>query len=320
MPAVFLCYSRADAQLKDRVVNYLVEGGLEVWVDDCLEPGTPQWTSVVSRAIKDAPVLIALLTPAAIESRWVDNELHYALAHGTPIVPLLARGSLKDSIPISLIGFQVLDMAEPEAMARLVDLAKDLRSRSEGGSGSMAALASERARSDRILRGAYPAGLLGELFHSLHDLYEAAGCPRVHDLAERAGVSSRAIYRLFDTPTSQWQELEPLILALDGDEARFQKLNEAALDQEFRSRELIETCRNPADFRLQGGVFGKLYVEQAVGIIAELTDDAPVDFLKQFYRLNPERAQLVWQAMQEHEECEYARERWRRIGGWPGRL
>jgi predicted regulator of Ras-like GTPase activity (Roadblock/LC7/MglB family) len=110
---VFLSYSRQDVLIMQRVRDDLRERGLSVWTDENLEPGTPSWKSAIQTAIENAGSLVALLSPEAKQSPWVDRELEYARVQNVRIFPVLIRGSDSDSVPFEVVATQRINISKP---------------------------------------------------------------------------------------------------------------------------------------------------------------------------------------------------------------
>jgi formylglycine-generating enzyme required for sulfatase activity len=106
---VFLSYTRKDAEAMRRVQEGLRAAGLSVWTDEGLEAGTKSWRAAIEEAVKQAPVMVVLLSPDAKASQWVENETGYAQTLKKPVLPILIAGDTDISIPISLINVQWVD-------------------------------------------------------------------------------------------------------------------------------------------------------------------------------------------------------------------
>jgi len=87
---VFISYSRRDRAYVADLKARLRQEGIPFWVDDELDYGD-RWASTVQRQIDQAIVLLVVVTPAALDSAWVDRELSYAQELGLPVLPLLRR-------------------------------------------------------------------------------------------------------------------------------------------------------------------------------------------------------------------------------------
>jgi|FLYN01.1.fsa_nt_gi hypothetical protein len=106
---VFLSYSHKDMAIMRRVRDDLRAGGLRVWNDENLMPGTPSWKNGIEKAIENAGCLVVILSPDAKESEWIERELDYARTCGVPILPVLAAGDERSAIPFELINVQRID-------------------------------------------------------------------------------------------------------------------------------------------------------------------------------------------------------------------
>ncbi|MFN8463898.1 MAG: SUMF1/EgtB/PvdO family nonheme iron enzyme [Caldilineaceae bacterium] len=106
---VFLSYSRRDIDAMQVAREALRATGLVVWTDEGLEPGTPSWRSAIEEAIRQSKAMVALLSPNANVSVWVDNEVAYAQALGKRVFPILVGGDEGSAVPINLIRVQWLD-------------------------------------------------------------------------------------------------------------------------------------------------------------------------------------------------------------------
>jgi nucleoside 2-deoxyribosyltransferase len=73
-----------------------------------------KWETKVRNELLAADVVVALLTPSAVASSWVLQEIGAAWALRKPIIPLVTRRGVLNSIPISLEPFQAIELAGVE--------------------------------------------------------------------------------------------------------------------------------------------------------------------------------------------------------------
>lgn len=85
---VFVSYSRRDREYVQRLAGHLTAGGLTVWYDAELVAGD-RLSPMIQAHIDESAGVIAVRTPAAVSSSWVDRELAYAVARRRPLLPLL---------------------------------------------------------------------------------------------------------------------------------------------------------------------------------------------------------------------------------------
>ncbi|MCP4140536.1 MAG: toll/interleukin-1 receptor domain-containing protein [Chloroflexi bacterium] len=89
---IFISYSRRDKTVMKRVVSFLHNQELRVWVDDeKLKSGTTAWEEEIEEAIPRAAVIVVLLSPSSAESIWVQREIKLALLHKIKIIPVLIK-------------------------------------------------------------------------------------------------------------------------------------------------------------------------------------------------------------------------------------
>ena len=89
---IVVSHSREDQDYVDRLVTYLRSRGLTVWADRTLEPGTPDWASVIGTVIHSCAALVAVMTESAVASPWVDREVTIAINLRRPVLALSRAG------------------------------------------------------------------------------------------------------------------------------------------------------------------------------------------------------------------------------------
>ncbi len=76
---VFLSYSGADRGVARKIAEHLREAGVQVWDPEYeILPGS-DWSSLLKRALNSAEALVVLISPEAMDSRSVSQEIEYAL-------------------------------------------------------------------------------------------------------------------------------------------------------------------------------------------------------------------------------------------------
>lgn len=126
---VFLSYSRKDKATMQRLRDGLRSAGITVWTDENLQVGTPAWEKAIQEAIEDTVFLIALLSPEAKESKWVNKEISYADSFGKTIIPVLVKIGNKEieSIPIRLVDYQYANLVNADVEEFVLELAGVLK-------------------------------------------------------------------------------------------------------------------------------------------------------------------------------------------------
>lgn len=114
---VFISYSRDDGRIMRRIKRALTDAGLEVWTDEGIEIGTPNWQLAIETAIEECLCMVCILTPSAKQSHWVREELVYATFHEKQVYMLHTRGDYKK---VAILGFAVAQVIDVRA-AKLFD-------------------------------------------------------------------------------------------------------------------------------------------------------------------------------------------------------
>jgi len=109
MQYVFISYSHRDSDIMQVVRDRLRGAGFNVWTDENLQPGTPSWMRAIESALRNSCAVVALLSPDALKSQWVERELIFAEQNEVPVYPLLVRGDERSAVPILLITAQFAD-------------------------------------------------------------------------------------------------------------------------------------------------------------------------------------------------------------------
>jgi len=90
---IFISYSRTDTEYAFRLADAIRAKGLEVWIDDRINPSDSWWHTIVS-AIETCSAFIVIMTPSAEESRWVYRETLLADRKSKPAFPILLDGDI----------------------------------------------------------------------------------------------------------------------------------------------------------------------------------------------------------------------------------
>jgi len=102
----FISYSRDESDFVLRLAGDLRRAGARVWLDQIdIAPGTP-WDSMVEQALREADIMLLVLSPAAVKSENVRNEISFALQEKKTIIPILHRDC---AVPLPLHRLQRID-------------------------------------------------------------------------------------------------------------------------------------------------------------------------------------------------------------------
>ena len=105
----FVSYARADSEFALKLVRDVKSRGARVWLDQLdLEPGQ-RWDKAVENALARCERMLVILSPAAVESDHVMNEIAYAQDERKTIIPLLHR---QCSVPLRLRSLHYVDFRQ----------------------------------------------------------------------------------------------------------------------------------------------------------------------------------------------------------------
>ena len=105
-PTTFFSYARSDAEFVLRLAKDLRVAGAKIWLDQ-LDIGAGQlWDRAVEEALHASPQQVAVLSPEAVNSQNVMDEVSYALEERKQVIPVLYRDC---QIPFRLRRVQYID-------------------------------------------------------------------------------------------------------------------------------------------------------------------------------------------------------------------
>jgi internalin A len=116
---VFISYSHQDKSFAKKLAAKLENQGMKVWWDFDSLKGGQDWQKEIERGIKQCDFFLVALTPNAVASEWVGNEITYASQAQKTIIPLLL---MKCDIPIGLIKKQWIHFENQTQKAAIKEL------------------------------------------------------------------------------------------------------------------------------------------------------------------------------------------------------
>jgi TIR domain len=103
----FFSYSRLDAEFALKLAKDLRNAGAAIWIDQLdIAPGS-HWDIAVQKAVGGSSSLLVVLSPHAVESENVMDEVAYAIEEKKLVIPVLYR---KCDIPLRLRRLQYIDV------------------------------------------------------------------------------------------------------------------------------------------------------------------------------------------------------------------
>lgn len=89
-PYLFISYARMDAQDVYPLVNALAHQRVSTWIDRSI-PGGEEWPAAIEEQIIECSGVLALVSPAFVDSHYCPREVIFADALHKPIVPVFIR-------------------------------------------------------------------------------------------------------------------------------------------------------------------------------------------------------------------------------------
>jgi len=76
---LFICHAYEDEEIAHRLAQDLLDDGWKIWIaPDSIRPGE-RWIDAINQGLQSSGVFLLVMTPSAVSSRWVQDEMGYAL-------------------------------------------------------------------------------------------------------------------------------------------------------------------------------------------------------------------------------------------------
>ena len=111
-PRIFVSYAHADKRVVRKLSNALTSRGMDVWIDELELAVGDSILEKVSSAIVEVRFVVAVISPASVQSLWCQKELAIAMTgslkrKGVIVMPIRLR---RAHMPPSLEGLLYLDI------------------------------------------------------------------------------------------------------------------------------------------------------------------------------------------------------------------
>jgi len=137
---VFISYSRRDAVFVERLRRGLEADGNDVWVDTEDIRGSDQWRASIVAGLRQADVMLLLVSPASMASENVEREVNLAAEVKRRILPIVvAPAEMTGSIAFELAGVQELVFAGRPFDDALIELRRELKTFPAAAGGALPA-------------------------------------------------------------------------------------------------------------------------------------------------------------------------------------
>jgi TolB-like protein len=84
-PYVFVCYAHEDAVHVYPEIQRLHEGGVRIWYDEGISPGT-RWSEELARQLSQASLVLFFCTPQSVKSTHCQTEIDFAIDQRRPLL------------------------------------------------------------------------------------------------------------------------------------------------------------------------------------------------------------------------------------------
>lgn len=129
---VFVSHSSKDREFALRLEASLEARDIQAWLDLRNLEGGEDFDKKIEAVILHCTCLLVILSPDAVESRWVRSEIHLAFDHDIPIIPVMRRKTYPP-VPINTLNYiecldddeQTIDRTLQAIQVRLYKLASD---------------------------------------------------------------------------------------------------------------------------------------------------------------------------------------------------
>jgi hypothetical protein len=103
-PAAFVSYSREDSEFVLRLADDLKAAGASVWLDQRDIVAGQRWDRAVEDALTECARMVVILSPDAVSSTNVMDEVSFALEEQKTIIPVIYRDCAIPKTPKSPSG------------------------------------------------------------------------------------------------------------------------------------------------------------------------------------------------------------------------
>ncbi|MEL6408268.1 MAG: TIR domain-containing protein [Chloroflexota bacterium] len=111
---IFISYKRRDEAVARKLHDRITTWGYQAWLDvEDIKPGE-EWDTAIHKGLRDANIVIGLLTPESLASDNVLDEWAYALSTGKRLFLLWIREIQEANMPPRYIRLQRIDMRNDE--------------------------------------------------------------------------------------------------------------------------------------------------------------------------------------------------------------
>ncbi len=107
-PYLFVSYSHKDKPKVYPIIQRMHQEQIRIWYDEGIPP-SGKWIEQIASTLKSCDMFLIFITPNAVSSKHVRNEIYYANKNDKKIFPIyLEKTTLPDELDIQIGRFQAL--------------------------------------------------------------------------------------------------------------------------------------------------------------------------------------------------------------------
>jgi pSer/pThr/pTyr-binding forkhead associated (FHA) protein len=123
---IFIAYARQEwSSIVAPLMALLQDDGLRVWVDQYLNQGGDDWMLAVEQALSECSTLLIVISPEALDSRYVRLAYRYFFNREKPIVPLIYAAV--EEMPMELRSLKTISYDGTDRKQTFDDLIAELK-------------------------------------------------------------------------------------------------------------------------------------------------------------------------------------------------
>lgn len=117
-PYIFVSYAHIDKAFVYNTLRYINDSKVNVWYDEGIQPST-EWVEEIAQAIKKSSLFVLFMSPSAVVSRFVRNEINYAVSLDKNILTIyLEETLLPEGLALCLQPYQSLEVHENDWLVK----------------------------------------------------------------------------------------------------------------------------------------------------------------------------------------------------------
>ncbi len=125
---VFIAYAREEWEtIVAPIMAVLQDAGIKVWVDQYLVQGGDDWMLAVEQALSECWLLLVIVSPPALDSRYVRLAYRYFFNRDKPIMPIVYTAV--DTLPPELKNQKIVRLERGEGRSSFDNVLHEVRQR-----------------------------------------------------------------------------------------------------------------------------------------------------------------------------------------------